>query len=181
MKKILVILLFAIMSFSFISCEKNNSVPTMMPSSTSTQLDVVPDRREVPFTLRGYTCAGIGDDYDSRLFFCSRDDLDSYYEENSAVLGSRFMEFCEKYDDAYFENQVLIGILDSRSMATNYEVQSLQEVEREYILTIKSITAKNMVVPCMEYPPNYLFIEPEKGHKITASNFEVEWIKETVE
>ena len=177
MRKLLTILLISVLCCSLVSCGG------------------APSENGIAFTARGFGCLR-GIKYDGLLFFDSREGLDSYYEEHLLQLQEEldayyedfltqyedeFATFFQKYDDAYFEKQVLVGVLNSTGPNVDRSVQSLKFRDGKYILTIKSIINLDEDFVTELYPPYYFFIEPEAGHKITASNFEVEWITETVE
>ena len=167
MRKLLTILLILVLCCSLVSCGGESSKS---------------EKQGISFEVRMYSGAVVDAEYDKRLFFSSREELDAYYKEHSVQFGGvEFEAFCEKYDEAYFEKQVLVGVLNSTGPNVDRSVHSLKFRDGKYILTIKSITNLDEGFVEELYPPYYFFIEPETGHKITASNFEVEWIKETVE
>lgn len=172
MKKLLAILLFVVMSFSLASCGGE------YPESKE---DAVPENIAVAYAEPlYYTCAA--DAKDKTLVFGSKEALDLYYENNFEILGPAFEDFCEKhgYGDAYFEEQVLIGIKISPENCYIYEVQSFEKKDWQYVLTIKETTDVSIPVTPIESPPEYLWIEPEAGHDITASNLKVKWVYESI-
>lgn len=172
MKKLLAILLFVVMSFSSASCGGE------YPESKE---DAVPETIAVAYTAGTmYTCAA--DAKDEKLVFGSKEELDLYYENNYEILGPVFQGFCEKkgYNDAYFEEQVLIGIKILPEGCETYEVQSFEKKDWQYVLTIKETTDSSIAIAPIESPPSYIFIEPEAGHDITASNLKVKWVYEMI-
>ena len=163
-KRIFVLLLAAMLVFPLISCGE-------YPDT---------ENNKITFTTSGYGCAKVVDEYDKLLVFNSREELDTYYEAHSEQFGDRFKAICEKYDDAYFEKQTLVCV-EIPTVGPKKTGQGLEIREGKYILTITSVVSLSEEFVAEQYPPYYLLIEPETGHKITASNFEVEWITETVE
>ena len=164
MRKLLTILLILVLCCSLISCGEHPDT----------------ENNKIAITTSGYGCAKVVDEYDQLLFFNSREELDAYYEAHSEQFGDRFKAICEKYDDAYFEKQTLVCV-EIPTVGPKKTGQGLEIREGKYILTITSVVSLSEEFVAEQYPPYYLLIEPETGHKITASNFEVEWIKETVE
>ena len=144
------------------------------------QQDVEPQTQKIAFEIQGYTCTVYGAK-DKILFFTNKEELDAYYEANSEVLGSEFTTFCEKYDDAYFEDRVLIGTRYVWSGTEEYVEHSFEKQDAKYVWTITIGYDTDRVVPCILNKPSYYFIEPEAGHDITVSNLEIKWVSETVE
>ncbi len=87
---------------------------------------------------------------------------------------------CEKYNEAYFENRILIVVtLSASSGEIEYTVGNLFETENEYIIKINTYKPEAMTCDMKEWN---IFIEPQKGFGIEpeetiVKEFEVEFIR----
>lgn len=108
-------------------------------------------------------------------------ELNAYYEANkdrydlgrsddpAADTTIGFRNACEKYDDAYFEQQILLLILLEEGSGSNrHEVTALQPAE-EGGLTV-SIERKIPEVGTCDMAEWHIFVEPEPGVDVTDSS-----------
>lgn len=112
----------------------------------------------------------------------SLDELKSYYEANKELydLARRttvhsdtsigFLDACDKYDDAYFEDQVLVMVLLEESSGSNrHQVQSIAWSEQNKKLTVYIETIVPEAGTC-DMATWHIFIEPESVVKVDSED-----------
>lgn len=102
--------------------------------------------------------------YPAVRVFHTEDELKKYLE-NETHMSEALLNACEKYDDAYFENQVLLAVLlEEGSGSIRHEVERVGYDSGKAVVEIKSIVPEAGTCDMAWW---HVLIEPEAGLKIT--------------
>lgn len=109
----------------------------------------------------------------------STEELNAYYEANKELysMGRRenpasdstigFLDACDKYDDAYFENQILVLILlEEGSGSIRHEVTDVSAADGHLVISIDSIVPEQGTCDMAEW---HIFVEPEAGVDVACA------------
>ena len=134
---------------------------------------------------RQYECTGFGSfDYDKKWYvFNSRQELDAFYEKGAFCYGDEFIDFCKKYDDAYFADRSLVCVYFSSDITDKRFGGATQFMkgESKYYLTVMYKIRNDEIDPDQTYNPVWngvtllSFYEPEVGCKFDESDFTLYW------
>ena len=106
-------------------------------------------------------------------------ELEAYYEANKTLysLGHRetpvsdqtagFLDVCERYDAAYFENQILVMVLlEERSGSVRHHVDSVKMgSDGKLFVSIRSVVPEAGTCDMAQW---HILIEPEKGIRVES-------------
>ena len=186
MKKLFTLILALLMTLSFASCggecpeKATPDNPTIEPNTPEVVTPDVPETPAPPedteavhiaVEQRVYTCSNNFTLEENNYVFNSRPELDAFYEANAKTLGDDFVEFTAKYDDAYFADHSLIGVLFTTVHGAVGKEKQLVKMGSKYYLTVSAKDVGGMTNDV--WPSEYIFAEPESGHKFDVSKLVV--------
>jgi len=185
MKKICILLILAfVLAFCFVSCTSDKIEPVPKTDTTEkTENEDVAEKTEekappkkCSFEAQYIRTDGYHDDvkYPVVTLIRSTDELQAYYEANrhkyslerrtgtiysDSTIG--FLDACDKYDEKYFESQILIMVLlEEGSGSIRHEVEGVSTLDGEMTVEIKTIVPEVGTDDMAEW---HILIEPEAG------------------
>lgn len=185
MKKLFVLLIFVlvlVLSFAACTSNKTESVPKTDTTKKAEKVDVTEKTEEkaqpesCSFEAQYIRTNGYHEDvkYPVVTLICSTDELRAYYEANrdkyslerrtgtiysDSTIG--FLDACDKYDEKYFENQILVMVLlEEGSGSIRHEVEGVSTLDGEMIVEIKTLVPEAGTEDMAEW---HILIEPEAG------------------
>jgi hypothetical protein len=112
--------------------------------------------------------------------FNSRDELETYYEENQSMLGDEFLISCDilGFDTAYFKDHTIVGI----NVSERYEVSRVLKKGDEFTFELVKLTAPKEgggygITPV--HSDVYLWGALDANYDITVSNLKIVLLGET--
>ena len=178
LKKILSILLSAVLLFSLASCAGEDIVPSTLIEDG--EEDILPDlpkeeekddgKDELPFVF----ASSYSYRYEMEkelILFHTKQDLDAFVAEYGEQLtGERFAQDVLKYDDAFFENNTLIWWLYDIISDNEHEITSIDHVKTSDSYVINQVVRYPMYTSGVLVGFQYCFIEIEGKHAMTEEN-----------
>jgi len=155
MKKVILFFMILLQVFMLFSCQKDEVLPI--------DTDGVP--RDFGYAVQ-YVRADGGFEADSETVLHvirSKKELDVYYDnaKNTYQLGDDFIDACSKYNDTYFEKQLLlIVIVEEPSGSNRHKVRRIHAVDGETTVEIERILPEFGDDDMASW---HILIEPEAG------------------
>ena len=198
MKKLFTLILALLMTLSFASCggeypeKATPDNPTIEPNAPEVVTPDVPETPAPPedteavhiaVEQRVYTCSNNFTLEENNYVFNSRQELDAFYEKGAFCYGDEFIDFCKKYDDAYFADRSLVCVYFSSDITDKRFGGATQFMkgESKYYLTVMYKIRNDEIDPDQTYNPVWngvtllSFYEPEVGCKFDESDFTLYW------
>lgn len=165
MKKVILFFLVLLQIFMLFSCRKDEFLPI--------DADSIP--RNFGYAVQ-YVRADGGFEVDSETVLHvirSKKELDVYYDnaKNTYQLGDDFIDACSKYNDTYFEKQLLlIVIVEEPSGSNRHRVRRIHAVDGETTVEIERILPEWGDDDMASW---HILIEPEAGFEAEEKNISV--------
>lgn len=175
------IMCFAIV-FSFVSCDKNDISSKTQNILADENINITSHKFNTQYARTNK--ASYDNTDPETVIIRSKEELENYYNSNKTLYnfergddyGKSFLEIYKKYDNNYFENQILILLsIVADSGSPRYSINELKTINENNVTKTKIDIAR--IIPgdiTADLAAWHIFLEPERDFKIeNPENIEI--------